>query len=108
MFRISLSNASLLSVLYMVAGLIIESARRWGHFTWAERASLSMEIFPARTLQLFGAFEPLQHAFFEQRVTDWQVRLIYAVTSVTVIFVSGMVVGTLMWGVSKLLTRRPS
>ena len=106
MFRISLSNASLLSVLYMVAGVIIEACRRWFHFTWAERASLSMEIFPARTLQLFGAFEPLQQAFFEQRVSDLQVRLIYAGVSVTVIFVSGLMVGTLMWGVSKALTRQ--
>ncbi len=106
MFRISLSNATLLSVLYLLASVIIEAVRRFSHAAWAERASLSLELFPARVLRAVGAFEPLQRAYFEERLSGFQVRLLYALTSVALIFVSGVVVGAAMWGLARLTQKR--
>lgn len=101
-FRISLTNATLLSGVYLVGGAVIEVVRRVFNPRWAERLSLSLEAFPARMLELFGVFEPLRRAWLEGHLSDLQVRLIYGLTTVGLIYALGLLVGASMWGVARL------
>jgi hypothetical protein len=104
-FRISLANASLLSGLYLVVAVLVELVRRVWNPRWIDRVSLSMEAFPARTLELFGLFDPLRRAWVEGRLSQLEVRLIYGLTTVAVIFTLGTLVGVLMWLIAKLASR---
>ncbi len=102
-FRISLANATLLSGFYLLVASAVELVRRAWNPRWVDRLSLSLEAFPARTLELLGLFDPLRRAWVEGRVSDLEVRLIYGVTTVLVIFVLGLLVGFAMWGIAKAL-----
>jgi hypothetical protein len=105
-FRISLTNATLLSVAYLVFATVIELLRRVTGARWAELVSKSIEGFPAGVLRFLGAFYPLQRAWVHQEVTDTQVRLIYGATVVVIIFLLGLFVGAGMWLVSWVQRRR--
>lgn len=104
-FRISLTNATLLSAAYLVLATLIEVIRRLSGARWAERVSKSMELFPAGVLRFLGLFNPLQHAWLNQQLTDTQVRLLYGATVVVIVFALGVMVGTGMWLVSWLQRR---
>lgn len=104
-FRISLANATLLSVVYLLVAVVVEVLRRALNPRWAERLSLSLEAFPARTLELLGLFEPLRRAWVEGHLSDLHVRLIYGAITVGVIFSLGLTVGAVMWGVAALAQR---
>lgn len=106
-FRISLTNASILSGFYLVVAVLVEVVRRVWNPRWVDRLSLSLEAFPARTLELLGLFEPLKRAWVEDRVSPLQVRLIYGLTTVTVIFALGLTVGAVLWLVARLTQRPP-
>lgn len=105
-FRISLANASLLSGLYLLVASAVEVIRRAWNPRWVDRASFSLEAFPARTLELFGLFEPLRKAWVENQLSPLQVRLIYGLTTITVIFTLGTLVGALMWLIAKVASRQ--
>ena len=105
-FRISLANATLLSALYLAAAAVVELSRRFFGARWAERFSLALEVFPARTLDFLGLFEPLRLAWMQGKLTDGEVRVVYGATTVVFIFVLGLVVGAGMWLLAKLLARR--
>jgi hypothetical protein len=105
-FRISLANASLLSGVYLLVAALVELIRRAWNPRWIDRASFSLEAFPARTLELLGLFEPLRKAWVENELSQFQVRLIYGLTTITVIFTLGALVGALMWIIAKLAARR--
>ncbi len=104
-FRISLTNASLLSGFYLLVAALVELVRRVWNPRWIERASLSLEAFPARTLELVGLFEPVRRAWVEGRLTQLEVRFIYGFTTVAVIFTLGTLVGAVMWVIAKLASR---
>jgi len=105
-FRISLTNATLLSVAYLVIATVIELLRRLTGARWAEQISKAIEGFPAGVLRFFRVFYPLQRAWVEQEVTDTQVRLIYGATVVVIIFALGLSVGAGMWLVAWVQRRR--
>lgn len=105
-FRISLTNAALLSGAYLAVGAAVEVVRREWSPRWADRLSLALEAFPARMLHFMGVFEPMRDAFVAGRLSVTQVRLAYAVTTVTLIFLLGLAVGGLMWGFARLKLRR--
>ena len=105
-FKISVTNASILSGLYLLVAVLVELVRRAWNPRWIERVSLSLEAFPARTLELLGLFEPLRRAWVEERVSPLEVRFIYGITTVVVIFTLGMLVGGLMWLIAKVAARR--
>lgn len=107
-FKISLTNATILSGVYLVIAVAVELVRRAWNPRWIERVSLSLEAFPARTLELFGLFEPLRRAWVEERLSPLEVRFIYGLTTVAVIFTLGLAVGALMWLISKLAGRSTS
>lgn len=107
-FRISLANASLLSGLYLLFAALVEVVRRIWNPRWIDRVSLSLEAFPARTLELVGLFEPLRRAWVEGRINQLEVRLIYGLTTIVIIFTLGSAVGAVMWLIAKAATRRPA
>ncbi len=104
--RISLTNATVLSVGYLLFAAGVEVVRRELNPHWAERLSLSMEAFPARLLNVFGVFEPLRKAWLEGHVSEFQVRVIYGVTVVGLIFSMGFAVGLLMGLVARQVEAR--
>jgi hypothetical protein len=104
-FKISLTNATLLASFYLLVAALVELTRRLWNPRWIERVSLSMEAFPARTLEVFGLFEPLREAWVKGRLSQLQVRFIYSLTTVVVIFVLGASVGVAMWGVATAARR---
>lgn len=101
-FRISLANATLLSGLYLFVAAAVELIRRAWNPRWIDRLSFSMEAFPARTLELFGLFEPLRLAWAHDQLTPLEVRFIYGLTTVSVIFTLGMAVGAVMWLIARV------
>lgn len=101
-FRISLTNATMLSVLYLLVGAVVELVRRAFNPRWADRLSFSLEAFPARTLDLLGLYEPLKRAFLEEQISATSVRLIYGATTVGLIFTLGVLVGAAMWLVARV------
>lgn len=104
-FKISVANASILSGLYLVVAVSVELVRRTWNPRWIDRVSLSLEAFPARTLELFGLFEPLRAAWVDGRVSALGVRFVYGLTTVAVIFTLGMLVGGVMWLIARLAAR---
>jgi hypothetical protein len=96
-FRISLANATVLSVAYLLMALVVDASRRWLPFYWTERASFTVEWIPSRTLDWFGLLEPMRNAVLDDRLSNFEARLILGVTSVVGIFAIAVVVGTLMW-----------
>lgn len=106
-FKISVTNASILSGIYLLVAVLVELVRRAWNPRWIERVSLSLEAFPARTLELFGLFEPLRRAWVEERLSQLGVRFIYGLTTVAVIFSLGLAVGLVMWLISKVAGGSP-
>lgn len=104
-FRISIANATLLSGLYLLVATAVELIRKLWNPRWVDRVSLSLEAFPARTLELFGLFEPLRRAWVENKLSRLEVRFIYGLTTVGVIFTLGLLVGVVMWGIAKVASR---
>ena len=80
----------------------VEVVRRLWNPRWIDQVSLSLEAFPARTLPLFGLFEPLKRAWVENAISPLGVRFVYALTTVVVIFTLGMLVGAVMWLIARL------
>lgn len=105
-FKISLTNASILSGLYLLVAAVVELVRRAWNPRWIEQVSLSLEAFPARTLELLGLFEPMRRAYLEEHLSPLDVRFIYGLTTVAVIFALGTAVGAVMWIISKIGGRR--
>ena len=96
-FRISLTNATILSALYLTVAVVVEVVRRLWSPRWAERLSLAFEVFPARALAFLGLFEPIRRAWMQGRLSDGAVRVLYGATTVGLVFAAGLLVGAGMW-----------
>ncbi len=94
--KISLTNATFLSGLYLSVAAVVELVRRFWNPRWADPVSLSLEAFPARVLAMLGLFDPLQQAWLTGHLSEVQVRVIYGLTVVGLIFAMGTLVGLLM------------
>ncbi len=106
--RISVHNATLLSVLYLTIATVLEGIRRIFNPRWAEKACLAMEAFPARAIDIVGLLVPLKHAYALGNISEIQVRLIFGFSTVVVIFLLALLVGTGMWLFAKIVTRKES
>ena len=104
-FRISLSNATVLSVAYLAMAMLVEASRRWFPFRWTDRASLTVEWIPARTLDWLGLYQPVRQAVIDGWLSNFGVRMIFGATSVAAIFVVAIGVGSLMWAGRWLIAR---
>ena len=99
-------NAFLLSVIYLLVGLAVEIARRVYPSTFVQRLSLSLDSLPARALELLGLMEPLRNIYLDGKLPEYQVRLIFAVTTIGIIFVLAFLVGVLVGGLRTYIERR--
>ena len=105
-FRISLYNATLLSGAYLFIATALEIVRRNFTARWAEKGCLEMEKFPARTLDLVGLLDPLKRAYAWGSITDWEVRVVFGLTTISLIFALAMLVGGGMWMFARYVGRR--
>lgn len=96
-FRISVHNAALLSALYLGAATALEGIRRLWNPRWAENACLAMEAFPARALDVVGVLDLMKREYAWGNLSQLHVRLIFGVTTIVVIFLLALVVGSGMW-----------
>ncbi len=99
-------NAFMLSVIYLLVGIAVEVARRVYPSRFVQRLSLSLDSLPARALELIGAMEPLRSLYLDGRVPDYQVRIIFASTTLIIIFLLAVLVGFLVGGVRTYVERR--
>jgi len=95
--QIMVGNASLLSVIYLATGVIIEALRRLHPTPWMERASLALDSLPARVLDLLHALSPLRELYLYGRISEIALRLIFGATAVAVIFAMAAALGVVMW-----------
>ena len=101
-----LGNATLLSVVYLLAAVGVESVRRFQNARWSERASLAIEALPARALEMAGLLAPLRRAYVYGGLSEEVVRLVFGATAVAIIFLMALVVGLGMWSVRRLWEKR--
>ncbi|MDY7228985.1 hypothetical protein [Hyalangium rubrum] len=99
-------NAFLLSIIYLLVGIAVEGARRVYPSTFVQRLSLSLDALPARALEFVGAMEPLRRVYLNGKLPEYQVRLIFGVTTVAIIFVLAFVVGLIVGGLRSYVERR--
>jgi hypothetical protein len=106
LLRIMGSNAFLLSVIYLVVGIGVEVARRVYPVRFVQRLSLSLDSLPARALEFLGVFEPLRTIYLDGKIPDYQVRLIFAGTTIVIIFLLAFVVGIFVGSLRAYVERR--
>ena len=102
-FRISVHNATLLSALYLAIAAALEGIRRVFNPRWAEKACLAMEAFPARAIDIVGLLDPIKHAYAWGNISELEVRLVFGLAAVVVIFLVAVVVGSGMWVFAKVV-----
>ena len=105
-FRISVHNATLLSAAYLAIATVLEAIRRLFNPRWAEKACLAMEAFPARAIDVVGLLDPIKHAYAWGNLSALEVRLLFGVATVIVIFLLAVMVGSGMWLFAKIATRK--
>ncbi len=100
-FRVSVLNATLLSAIYLGGACVVEVARRYLNYRWADDAAYVLDAFPSRALDVAGVMPWVKHAFIEGTLSATQVRLIFGTTTVLVIFVLAAGVGVGLWAFGK-------
>jgi hypothetical protein len=106
LLRIMGSNAFLLTIIYLVVGISVEALRRVYPTRFIQRLSLSLDSLPARTLETVGVMEPLRADYLNGQIPDYQVRLIFAGTTILVIFLLAFAVGVLVGSLRSYIERR--
>ncbi len=99
-------NATLLSVVYLAVGLLVELVRRFFPMMWVTRATLVLDSLPGRTLELLGVMEPLRLAYVYGHIGEGGLRIIFAFTTLVIIFAMALVVGAGMWMLRRFFYRR--
>ncbi|RKG73732.1 hypothetical protein D7V88_35990 [Corallococcus terminator] len=89
-------NAFLLSVLYLLVGIVVELLRRRSSSPTVARLSMALDSLPARALEVVHGLEPLRAAYFDGRISDLGVRVLFGIVTVAVIFLLALVVGAIM------------
>ena len=106
LFRIMFGNATLLSVVYLALGVALELLYRLYPAKWVARGTLVLDSLPARTLELLHLMEPIRQAYAYDRISAASLRLIFAGTTIGIIFLMALVVGTGMWLMRRFIYRR--
>jgi hypothetical protein len=104
--RIMSGNAFLLSILYLLVGIGVESARRLRPSAFVLRLSLSLDSLPARVLELVGLMEPLRDAYLSGRISEAVLRLVFSSTTIGIIFLLAVGVGLFMGTLRGFLLRQ--
>lgn len=100
------ANATLLSIIYLLIGILVEVLRRVYPADWVMRAVLAIDSLPARTLELLGAMSRLRTAYAYGKVDEIALRLVFSATTIVIIFLMAAIVGVGMWLMRRFLYRR--
>lgn len=106
--KLMVANATLLSGIYLLLGLGVEVGRRMTNARWAERLSLALDALPARVLELTQLLSVVRAGYTDGKLSEFWVRVIFGTTTIAVIFVMALLVGTVMWAIRGLVLRRKS
>lgn len=106
--RMMVSNATLLSFMYVALGLIVEVIRRLRPIRSVEKMALALDALPARILELFGMLGPIHEWYAFGRLTPFWLRVIFGVTTILLIFAMAVLVGGGMWLLRRAWTRKPA
>ncbi|WP_420715229.1 hypothetical protein [Corallococcus sp. BB11-1] len=110
LLQVMWGNAFLLSVLYLLVGIVVELLRRRFRSPLVERLSMALDSLPARALEVVHGLEPLRAAYFDGRISDLGVRVLFGVVTVVVIFLLALVVGAIMgvlrWAILRAASRK--
>jgi hypothetical protein len=103
-----LGNSFLLSAVYLALGLGVELLRRVHPSQTAMRASVALDRLPAGVLSALGVLDALRDAYLANQLSAFQLRLVFGLTTVALIFALAFVVGLVMWAGLLLRARRSS
>ena len=106
LLRIMGSNAFLLSIIYLLVGIAVELARTYYPTPFVQRLSLSLDSLPARALELVGVMGSLRTRYLDGKLADYQVRLVFAGTTIVIIFLLAFVVGMVVGSLRGYMERR--
>lgn len=106
LFRIMVGNATLLSLVYLLVGTVVELLRRFYPASWVMRAVLVLDSLPARTLELLGLMRPLRSWYVYGKLNEVALRVIFSLTTIAIIFAMALVVGAGMWLLRRVIYRR--
>lgn len=108
LFRIMFGNATLLSVVYLAVGVLVELLYRVHPANWVQKTTLVLDSLPARTLELLGAMDRIRQAYGHDQLSEATLRLIFSGTTIAIIFTMALIVGVGMWLLRRYLYRRNS
>jgi hypothetical protein len=103
LWKLLLSNALSLSAVYLACAVTFEGLRRYSAFRWPEKAVLVMESLPAQALRGVGALNPLRELYVYGQINEVALRLIFGGTTVAVIVLVAVGVGTVMGLIRRVL-----
>jgi len=104
--QVMLSNALLLSVIYLAVGVGLELLRRLMPMPWLETAAIILDSLPARLLHLLGVLGPLTEAYAYGRLSGFWLRVLFNLTTVAIIFALAGTVAGGMALLGRLASRR--
>ncbi len=107
--RIMSGNAFLLSVIYLLVGIVVEGAQYvWPGSPFLLHFSLSLDSLPARALEMVRLMQPLRAAYLDNQISPFRLRLIFGVTTIIIIFLLAVVVGLFMGTLRGIVVRQSS
>jgi hypothetical protein len=97
--RLVVGNALTLAVVYLGAGLLVETLRRFYPSRAILTLSFAMDALPAQVLNACGLLDPLRESYLAGRLSEAGLRGIFGGTAVAVIFLLAAALGMLGAGV---------
>jgi hypothetical protein len=104
--KMMIGNATLLSFVYVVLGLAIETVRRLRPIRWVENLAVALDALPARILELLGLLTRIHEWYAFGRLNPFWLRVIFGATTIVLIFAMAVFVGAGMWLMRRALRRR--
>ena len=105
MLRLVFLNTYLLSVIYLVAGLTTELCRRFIPGPFVRRLSFALDALPSRALMKLGLMEHVRDWYESGRLNDLELRVLFSLTTLLVIFVLALVLGAVLSTLQRVATR---
>ena len=103
--RMVVANSYFLSGLYLCVGIVTELLRLYWPRHEVLRFAFALDSLPARALEELGVLGTVRDWYVLGQLNGFAVRMIFGLTTVTVIFVLALVIGGAMWSLQSLRTR---
>jgi hypothetical protein len=102
-----LANGFVLSGLYLVLGILVEAARRaWPGNHLVLRCSFALDALPSQVLERLGLTVLLRDAYTWGRVNPFELRVVFGVTTMTVILLLAAAIAAFLWGAQRMARGR--